>query len=91
MAAANCDAVLRERLGADGYKALEEMMEVRQQTLLTVDRFERRLAETEIDIRDLRSDVRVAIAELRTELLKWAMVFWVAQAGAVAAIVAALR
>jgi hypothetical protein len=49
------------------------------------------LSRTDNDIRDLGRDVRVAIAELRTELLKWAMVFWVAQAGTVAAIVSALR
>jgi hypothetical protein len=73
MAAANSSAVLRERLGADAYEALEELIEMRQQNLLTVDRFERRMA------------------ELRTELLKWAMVSWAAYAGAVAAIVGALR
>ena len=95
MVAANCNEVLRERLGAEGYEALEKLIEMRQEKLLTRDQFDRRLAETEAasraDIRELRGDVRVSIAELRTDLLKWAMVFWAAQAGTVAAIVSALR
>jgi hypothetical protein len=95
MAAANSSGVLQERLGAGGYEALETLIKMRQDNLLTVDQFARRLAESEAacraDIRELRGDVRVTIAELRTELLKWAMVLWAAQAGAVAAIGAALR
>lgn len=92
-------AVLRKRLGSEGYAALEEMIEVNQSNLLTVDRFEQRLsdefskarAEIRGEMEKLRADIRVDIAERTSQLMKWAMLFWVGQAASVAAIVAALQ
>jgi hypothetical protein len=43
------------------------------------------------DMHKFRADFRVDMADLKAELLKWAMLFWVAQAAAVAGIVSALR
>jgi hypothetical protein len=91
MAARRSDDVLRERLSTDGLHALEDLIEVRQERFLTVEQFEKRMAETDGDIREVRSDMLLAVAELRTELLKWSIVFWAAQAGTVAALITALR
>ena len=99
MEAVTYPAVLRKRLGSNGYAALEEMIEVSQTNLLTADRFEQRLsdefskARTEIrgEMEKLRAAIRVDIAERTSQLMKWAMLVWVGQAASVAAIVAALR
>jgi len=99
MRAANSATVLRDRLSDDGFEALDEMIRIRQENLLTVDRFEARLTSelTQLkaalggEMQQLRADIRIDIAERSAELMKWAMVFWVAQAAAVAGIVAALR
>ena len=99
MTAANHATVLRDRFGDDGYDALDEMIALRQQNLLTGDVFEARFASefsqlrTELrgEMQQLRADIRVDLAERSAELMKWAMLFWVAQAAAVAGIITALR
>lgn len=79
-----------------------------EQLLATAtDRFERRLSEEVLKLRDGDSAIRLEIANLRVDmveqfaasriqsearhhdLLKWALVFWVGQAAAVAGIVTA--
>lgn len=99
MEATQYAARLRERLGNDGYDALEEMIRVSQANLLTVERFDARLtselsqlrSELRGEMQQLRADIRIDLAERSAELMKWAMLFWVAQAAAVAGIVVALR
>ena len=95
MSAANYATVLRERLGDEGFEALDEMMRIWLENLLTVERFESEMMQLKAVLRgemqQLRADIRVDIADRSAELMKWAMVFWVAQAAAVAGIVAALR
>ena len=96
--------VLTERLGDEGFDALIEMAEDRENlTLARIDaqfdvmseRFERRLAE---EFGRLRVEMSVEIGGLRGEmahkhadLLKWAFLFWIGQAATVAGIVTLLR
>jgi hypothetical protein len=92
-------SVLRERLGNDGFDALKEMMSASQANLLTIERFETRLtsefaqlkSELRGEMQQLRADIRIDIADRSAELMKWAMLFWVAQAATIAGIFAALR
>lgn len=68
-----------------------------------IDRFERRLAEEHgrlrvelangfgrlgMEIAGLRGDLRADIVERNHELLKWALVFWLTQIAAIAALLA---
>ena len=92
MEAATYQAVLCERVGNDGCLALDEMIIARQANLLTVERFEQRLAEKFAEaFAQHRAEMRADMAERTTEVLKWAMLFWVGQAAAVAGIVAVFR
>lgn len=95
---------LLERLGNDGYDALEGIMDERQKELLTVDRFERRLTEeaaarhqdigaVRLEIGGVRLEiagVRQDIGTTRFELLKWMFLFWVGHTVTVAGIVGAM-
>jgi hypothetical protein len=55
------------------------------------ERFERRLAEDLGGVRLEIGGLRTEMVAQRADLLKWAMVSWVSQAAAVAAIVAVFR
>lgn len=76
--------------------ALDIMTDRDEQLLQTAtDRFERRLAE---EIGNLRVDMangfgglRAEMIERNHELLKWALVFWVTQLAAIAALLALFR
>lgn len=102
MEAASYAVVLRDRIGHDGYDALQEMIRASQENLLTVHHFERRLAEEfgalrvalaqseaalRLEIREGDAAVRQEVLASRFEVLKWSFVFWVGQAFTVAAIV----
>ena len=82
-------AALAERLGEPASVALLEMFDASERTCLdhtvrqSTERFERRLVEEasklRVEIAQLRSDLREAMATNRFELLKWAFLFWVGQ------------
>lgn len=55
------------------------------------ERFERLLTDERAGVRVEISGLRTEMAAQRADLLKWAMVFWVSQAAAVAGIVVVLR
>ena len=59
---------LRDSLGSDGYEALETMMEDKQKDLVTVDRFERRIAEEAAARREEIAAVRHEIGDVRLEI-----------------------
>ena len=96
MGAVSVPVALSDRLGEPATAALIQMFEEERQARTEAivqqctDRFERRLVEEGSKLRtefgELRSDVRLEIAGLRTEiatnrfeLLKWAFLFWVGQ------------
>ena len=72
--------VIREKLGEDGAEALTELLnEIEERAKednvrLVEEKFEKRLAE-EI------GKVRVEIAQVRADLIKWMFIFWVGQIG----------
>ncbi len=66
-----------------------EAIDRRFETL--TERFERRLAEECGKLHLEISSLRTEMAHQRADVLKWAMVFWVGQAAAVAGIVTVLR
>jgi hypothetical protein len=98
MAPQRYGVALRERLGNDGYEALEAMMEDKQKELLTVDRFERRMTEEGAVRREEIAAVRLEIAGVRHDLSQrdaalrheWMLVFWVGHTFTVAGLVAAM-
>jgi hypothetical protein len=59
---------LQERLGDEGYEALENIMDDRQREPVTVDRFERRLAEEAALRHDDIAEVRLEIGNVRLEI-----------------------
>ena len=96
--------ILIDRLGPDGYSALSEMHDDSQNRMLgemnhrfdlAEERLERRLAEAcgqlRADMHDGFGQLRADMANQRADLMKWALLFWVTQAAAVAGIVTALR
>ena len=72
-------APVREKIGIEAADGLVVMFADAHR--LATESFERRLA-TEI------SKLRLEIAELRFELLKWSFLFWIGQVAAVAGILA---
>jgi hypothetical protein len=62
---------------------------------VAAERMERRLAEEfgrlRVELHDGFGGLRTEMACQRADLMKWAMVFWVSQAAAVAGIIVALR
>lgn len=77
---------LAMRLGHDGARELNELLDAEQQTwserVLTIvtERFERRLVE-EV------AKLRVELAKDRFEVVKWMFLFWLGQIAAMTAIV----
>jgi hypothetical protein len=84
-------AALRDRLGREATLGLLELIETKQMAWsdrvlsITLERFERRLAE---EIGGLRVAVVREIHEGRSELLKWVFAFWVGQFFAFAGLLA---
>lgn len=71
---------------------LAEMNALFDQKLSTLsERFEHRMADEFGKVRLEINGLRTEMVTQRADLLKWAMVFWVSQAAAVAGIVAVLR
>jgi hypothetical protein len=105
MAATAFVTVVRDRLADHGDDTAKEMLHSGEVNRLTVERFEHRRDElanlqyemTELgrelreEMQKLRADIRRDFAERSADSMKWAMLFWVAQAVAVAGIVSALR
>ena len=100
MSTAKYPFVLRERLGGDGYSSLIEMVDDHHRHRLAgiderfeaiTDRFERRLTEEFGKLRLEMNGLRTEMARQHADLMKWAMLFWVGQAAAVAGIVVVLR
>jgi hypothetical protein len=80
------------------FGTLEDRLERRFEEIdykfdLTTERVERRLAEEygrlRTELHDGLGGIRTEIAHQRADLMKWAMVFWVSQAAAVAGIIVA--
>ena len=96
---------LRERLGNTGITALAEVLAVERTDIVTlvIDTFERRLAEecgrlrtdlrTEmVDLRlELGADFKVEVANVRSDLIKWSLLFWIGQVIAVVSLASAFR
>ena len=97
--------VLRDRLAGDGDETRQDP-HVGDVNRVTAERFEHRRSEelanlryeiTELgrelreEMEKLRVDIRHDLAERSADSLKWAMLFWVGQAVAIAGIVSALR
>jgi len=98
--------VLRDRLAGDGDDTWQDVLHGGDLNRLTAERFEHRRSEelanlqyeiTKLgrelreEMEKLRADIRHDLAERSADSLKWAMLFWVGQAVAVAGIVSALR
>lgn len=77
---------LRARLGEEATEGLVTLLVVAEKECTTkvmndsVERFERRLVEE-------LSTVRIELAQLRVDLLRWSFAFWIGQVVAVATIV----
>ena len=82
MRASSVPQALRERLGHEATIGLVEFVDVEQSAWsdrvlnLSVERFERRLAQ---ELAELRVALVREIHETRSETIKWAFVFWVSQ------------
>ena len=105
MEASGFVTVVRDRLARDGGTASPEIPHTNG-NWMAADDFEHRRDEelgnlqyevTELrrelreEMRKLRTDMAFQLAACRADSLKWAMLFWVAQAVAVAGVVSALR
>ena len=92
---------LRERLGDSGSSALSDFLVEKRDEVMTLvaDRFERRLGEECGRLREefralgveLRSDLKVEVANVRADLLKWSFLFWIGQIAAVARLASLIR
>jgi hypothetical protein len=75
---------LRTRLGQDASEGLIEMFA--QYHEFATDRFERRLAELRGDFDRTHADglaqIRVEMANMRADVIRWNLVFWVGQLAA---------
>jgi hypothetical protein len=80
---------LAMRLGHDGARELTELLEAEQQAgservlMIATERFERRLV-------DETSKLRVELATVRFEVVKWMFLFWLGQIAAMTAIMSFL-
>jgi hypothetical protein len=85
----NIPPEVRTRLGADASQGLVDMFS--QYHEFATDRFERRLAEMRADFNRTHAEglaqIRVEMANMRADVIRWNLVFWVGQ---FAAMVAAL-
>jgi hypothetical protein len=106
MAASAFVTVLPDRLSIDGNDTPQQQLQSLNVSRLPAERVEHRRAEelanlqyemSELgrelreEMQKLRTDIRLDLAECSAESMKWAMLFWVGQALAVAGIVSALR
>ena len=86
---------LGEDAGGDLVTWLEEMRAEHAQFMSRVEAVEGRLTQrmddrfTKVDER--LTDLQVAIADAKGELMKWMLVFWVGAVGAIAALAGVLR
>ena len=80
---------VREKLGPQATEGLSEMFA--QYHEFATDRFERRLTEVQFELRrelhEGLAGIRIEMANMRADVIRWNLVFWVGQ---VAAMVAAL-
>jgi hypothetical protein len=98
--------VLRDRLSSDGGDTPQSLLHSPNVNRLTAESFEHRrgeeLANLQYEVAELRRElhgelqklsaqIRLDLAERSADSMKWAMLFWVGQAVAVAGIVSALR
>ena len=93
--------MLRDRLGERGNAALADVLEERDQVVMSLvtERFERRLSEECGKLRsemhalgaELRADFRIGLADQRADFIKWSFLFWIGQAATVAGLFIALR
>lgn len=84
---------LREKLGDEAMSGLRTVINdvggPWKEDVLAIagERFERRLAD---EIGALRVDITKQLAELRVELLKWSLLFWIGQFAAMSGMMAFL-
>ena len=83
---------LRARLGEAGSEGLVDMFSTYQQ--FATDRYDKRLIEVEFalrqEFREGLTVIRVELANTRTEMIKWTLVMWIGQFGALAAVMSYL-
>jgi hypothetical protein len=91
--AATYPFVLKANLGDECYTALVDLVDERREEMLpaVLDRFERRLTQECSNLRVEMNGLRTEMAHHHAELMKWALVAWVSQTAAVAAIVAVFQ
>ena len=93
MRASSVPQALRERLGQQATVGLVEFSDTEQAEwsdrvlTITVERFERRLAQ---ELGELRVALVREIHETRSETIKWAFLFWVSQVAAFVGVLAFL-
>ena len=84
-----CPCAVRERLGDAATFGLIELLDTREtamtERLLTIERFERRLAE---EVGGLRVSLLREMHEIRSDTLKWAFLFWIGQVAVMAGLFA---
>lgn len=75
--------ILREKVGDEQAKALTEYVEtkIEKQFELKKD-----ILATKQDIIELRSELRIEMANHKAEIIKWMFIFWIGQLAAMIAI-----
>jgi hypothetical protein len=91
---------LKQKLGEDGMLGLQSFVDEAGQRWkedvlsIAAERFERRLAEElgafRVEIAKEFATMRVELATMRADLLKWSFLFWIGQFAAVSAMMAFL-
>jgi len=98
MRARGAASLLRERIGHEATDALSIMMEESGRSMAeqvvreTGNRFERRLTEEvsglKTCIHEGFAGLRIEVAGVRVEIIRWSFLFWAGQLGAIAALLA---
>jgi hypothetical protein len=88
MSAQIVPAALRARIGSDASEGLVEMFTAYQD--FSTDRYERRLnqeiAGLRLELHDGLAGIRQEMANVRADLMKWTLLLWLGQFGAITAI-----
>ena len=84
--------ILREKLTDEGVDALVELINSANEKTkedviaLSVEKYERRLAEVKSDLEAKIAQVEIKIAQTETRIIRWMFIFWVGQVGTITAI-----
>jgi hypothetical protein len=101
MRARGTASVLRERIGNEATDALSTMMNESNRSMAEEivramgDRFERRLTEeisaVRVEMHEGFGELRAEIANGKTDVIRWAFLFWLGQVGAVGGLLTYLK